>query len=435
MFLIVIGLSAIAALLWPKTQKTEDRVGVLETEVTALQTDMETIKTESQSFLSTLIPEDLDKRIANLQEKAENARATIDTTLSRAKSFSTDVFGEEAGTLEERLQKLEMHIVEMNSSERLATILGRFQSLKSSVNGEQTLDQAMNSINETLKELGLQSVEALDENGVSQDVSDEAINSALQNARENDENLQQTFAGVPQEQLKAAALLLGMSQFRDTLNRSNQPFEEDLQLLSNMVGGDNNPALAEALKQLAPQAESGILTPTALVSAFKQAAGDTVVQSLKGENVSFSEKAKARFGELLQVEKDGELITGTDTQIVLNRADGLLQDGKIEEAIQEVEMLDGEAALAVQPWLKKARATLLAEDLKVVLDQNIATLAGGNKKPSLEPIGLEPDAGEAKLNPKQNSQKIDPDQYDAERVIEGEAGKPRIIYLKSRDKN
>lgn len=70
-------------------------------------------------------------------------------------------------------------------------------------------------------------------------------------------------------------------------------------------------------------------------------AGDIVVASLKGEDVSIQEKAQARLNEIMQVEKDGELVTGTDTQATVARAQKMLDEGNIEGAIAELQGLEG----------------------------------------------------------------------------------------------
>ncbi|HRQ62092.1 MAG TPA: mitofilin family membrane protein, partial [Alphaproteobacteria bacterium] len=105
--------------------------------------------------------------------------------------------------------------------------------------------------------------------------------------------------------------------------------------------------------------------------------GDIVVASLKGEDVSVAEKAQARFGEILKVEKDGEMLTGTPVQQKLAKAETLTQNGQLEQAIAELSNLEGPAAQMIQPWLAKARSTLQAQNLSQLLEGGVVEALSG----------------------------------------------------------
>jgi mitofilin len=192
--------------------------------------------------------------------------------------------------------------------------------------------------------------------------------------------LGQTLGDVSGNDLKAAAMLLAFSQLRDSLNRQ-APFEEDLALLQKMVG-DDNPQLQEALLKLAPRANGGVLTPDGLSNEFKSLAGDIVVSSIKGEDVSIVDKAKARLGQVLQVEKNGEVITGTGTQATVARAQTLLDQGNVQAAIAELKTLDGEAAQTAQPFVQEAEMTLLAQQVQGMMQNMILGNIGALKVPA-----------------------------------------------------
>jgi hypothetical protein len=201
---------------------------------------------------------------------------------------------------------------------------------------------------------------------------------ALDTARTQSTALGQSLDGVPAEDLKAAALLLGMTQMRTALNRNNAAFEDDLQLLISLVGEDNT-ELRSALERIAPHAESGVLTPAGLSDEFRSMAGDVVVASLKGEDVSLKEKAAARMNEIFQVEKDGELVTGTPTQATLARTDKLLEEGDLAGAIAQIEALEGAERDVATPWLDQARATLAAEQMKEMINKMFGGIAQGTQ--------------------------------------------------------
>lgn len=190
--------------------------------------------------------------------------------------------------------------------------------------------------------------------------------------REESEIVDKTFDGIEDEDMKAAALLLAMSQMRDTLRRDNESFETDLNLLKKLIGSEN-PALVASIEKLSPHADGGVLSPNGLKNEFKGMAGDIVVASLQGNDVSITDKARARFSELLNIEKDGEPLTGTPTQMTVARAQNKLNEGDIQGAIQLLQGLDGEAANRAAPFIKEAELTLLAGQLQELLGQSIAT--------------------------------------------------------------
>lgn len=351
--LVVVGLAAAAVLLMPRldqrdtlpplNNQAEERLGALEDEMGSMR--------EEQSSLSALIPEDLNEKLAAIQQGAGAA-------YEQAQEMSSDVLGANAGSLEQRIANLEAHMVRIAESPMAASLIERFQNMAASASGEQQLGQSVADISALLS-------------GKPEDV-----NAALDQAREENPALAQTFEGVPASDLEAAALILGMTQFRSSLNRDNQPFADDMQVLMALVGEDNT-ELRASLEKLAPYGESGVLTPGGLSTELKSMTGDIVVASLKGEDVSITDRAKAKFNELFQVEKDGELVTGTPTQATLSKTQSLLDEGDLEGAIANMQTLQGPAAQSAQPWIDQAQATLMAQNFKQLLAQTLNARARG----------------------------------------------------------
>jgi hypothetical protein len=311
-----------------------------------------------QSFLGPLIPENLDAQIAELKEQAVAAQEKIGEAVEKAQEISSDVLGEDAGTLEQRYAKLEQHMAEIAATPELQAMAARVQSWGIQPMGQQRLDSASAEIAGMIAALG------------STITKDGTFEAALQTVRENNLAVNQTFEGVPQEDLKAAALLLGMSQFRSSLGRDNTPFNNDLQVLTGLVGEDA-PELKASLERLAPYAEKGVLTPAGLTTELKEITGEAVVASLKGEDVTISERAKAKFNEVFQVQKNGELVSGTDTQARMDKAQKLMESGDIEGAMAQVQNLEGPAAVVAAPWLDQAQASLIAQRAQEVLNQAV----------------------------------------------------------------
>ncbi len=362
--LIAIAIASVVILLWPTSKENgqnQGRLSSLETDVGQLRGDVDAVKAE-QSFLSTLIPQDLDERIASLQEQARATQEKLGSALEKAGEVTSAVMDEDSGTLGERIAVLEDHAADFAASPQIAGILNKFKVMDETEGGKQQLNTAVSELNALLSGLGGE---------------DGKIEQMLSGAQEQSPNLNQTFENVPKQDMKAAALLLGMTQFRKSLNRDNQPFDQDLQLLIKLTGKDN-PELAASLQKLAPHAEQGVLTPGGLTNEFKSLAGEAVVASLSGEDVSISDKARARFNDILQVEKDGELITGTPVQAKVTKAESLLEAGDIQGAIAQMETLDGDPRAAIEPWLDDAKATVLAQQLKNLLNNGVGAIAGGD---------------------------------------------------------
>jgi uroporphyrinogen-III synthase len=363
--LLILALGAVVVLLWPNKNmqgQQGERLSSLEQNVDQIRTDVDAVK-EEQSFLSTLIPKDLDQRIADLQTQARDAQQKVTAALDKAGEVSNDVLGENAGSMQERMQKLGGHWADISATPEVAALLQRFQGMSESVPGQAQLEQ-------TIAELAALTAQQQDP---------ATIETTLDAARTQSTTIGQTFEGVHGQDMKAAAMLLAMSQFRQSLNRDNQPFKDDLQLLISLVGEDN-PELKASLERLAPQAEQGVLTPQGLGNEFRTIAGDAVVASLKGEDVSLQDKTRARMNEIFQIEKNGELVSGTETQMTLAKAEDLLSAGDMQGAVAQVQTLEGAPAQTFAPWIEQANATIEAEKLKTFLAQGVGSLSLGQSK-------------------------------------------------------
>lgn len=371
--LIAIVLLAVAALVWPKAkdEATLDRLSALEArtqELTGEVAEVQENVEEQQSFFGTIIPEDLNEQLSTLKEQAST---TTQQVVDKTREVSADVLADDAGTITDRAIILEEHLQEITGGPVLAGMLGNLHQLQSQPGGQQVLDQAMAQLSALIANMPEEAIEAPAEEG---EVG--VFESALNQARNQSDALGQTFEDVPASELKAAAMLLTMQQLRSSLNRDNDAFEGDFEVLMGLIG-EENIELRASLEKLAPHAQDGVLTPAGLTDEFKTIAGDAVIASLKGEDVSLQDRAAARFNEVLQIEKDGELVTGTETQAQISAAENLLEDGQIEEAMQVVRGIDGPAGKILSDWLNKAQATLNAQSLSNNLTTGINMRAFG----------------------------------------------------------
>lgn len=330
-------------MLWPGANDFKERLNIHGEQIDVLEEDVavldETVRDTSRraGMLNGIMPDDLQSKFEGLQNQAQNLQLTFEQLDEKTRALRENVLAPGAGDMAARLAALEQSI---GGQEQIKLAVEELQGIVSG------LDSKISSLEER-----------------------------LQAAQSADGPLGATLDGVSGNDLKAAAMLIAFSQLRDSLNRE-APFEDDLILLQKMVGADDA-ELQEAITRLAPHADGGVLTSEGLSNQFKGLAGDIVVASLNGEDVSLADKAKARFNEIMQVEKDGEVISGTDTQATVSQAQAMLDNGDIEGAVALLQTLQGPAAEQAEPFIEQAEVSLLAEQVQTLLRETILTRVSG----------------------------------------------------------
>ncbi|HEY8190064.1 MAG TPA: uroporphyrinogen-III synthase, partial [Micavibrio sp.] len=242
-------------------------------------------------------PGGLNRLMQDMTAKYDDLRGKVDTLQTSMQDLKTQTegfFGPPDATLSARISTLERKLSQIaGGDQNLSMVMSRVDDMSKSIPGQQKMDEAVADLKSLVA--GLQGrMDKMDE--------------ALADQQKGDSALAQTLEGVSPRELKAAAMLIGLNQFRDTMNRSG-PFGEDLALLETMLG-DKDPELNEAIARLAPYAEQGVLSPSGLSDELKSLTGDIVVASLNGEDVSFRDRAMARFENVLKITKDGQPVTG-----------------------------------------------------------------------------------------------------------------------------
>lgn len=359
--LILLTAALGAFLLWPKAQETVDtqneKISALEEEVSSVS--------QRPGFFETIIPQDiqrdLQERADQLQNQVKNVQNTVEQLSEKAESISSGVLDADAGPLSQRLEILEEKVSDIKGSENFAALIGRIQSLEESFTGQEQLNASMEELKSMM---------------VTREQIGGTISDGLASAQEKSGALGETLEGVSGNDLKAAAMLIAFTQMRNAFYRQ-EPFENDLVVLQRLAGEDNV-ELQDAISKLAPHANGGVLSSEGLSREFKGLAGDIVVSSLQGEDVSLKERAQARLHSLLQVEKEGAPVTGTQTQAAVAKAQKMLDDGNVQGAISELQSLDGEAAVTAEPFIEQAKASLLAGNLEKLLgDTILSKMSGG----------------------------------------------------------
>lgn len=330
--------------------------------------ELQTLKAEVESrtgFMNKILPdgmqEGLQEKMNGLQNQARNIQITVDQLSERADEISSEisssVLGPNAGPLSQRIEMLEEKMSELSVTGNFGNLVERIGTLEGTMLGQDQLKASVQELQDIVTNMD-RSADA------------ESLNENLEEVQ-NEEGgaLSETLQGVSGNDLKAAAMLIAFSQLRDSLNRE-APFENDLALLERLVDEDNV-ELQGAIDKLAPHADGGVLTAKGLSGEFKGLTGDVLEASLKGEDISLKERAKARLGNLMSVEKDGELIGATDTQNAVNKAQKLLDEGNIQAAISELKTLEGPAANEVEPFIQQAQISLLAERVQELMGESI----------------------------------------------------------------
>ena len=303
------------------------------------------------------------------EEAARVAQAKADAVAAQPNGETVNPADAE---LQGKLQSLEARFDQMTQqahSTSLTSMLAKVQMLQQSPEGGKIISSVVGALSSAT-------------NG-------EDIGQRFENLRLASPDVAGLTEGVAPEDMKAAAMLIAMAQIRSALMRNNTSFDNDLALLKKTLPeGDQN--LAAAIDRLAPQAKTGVLTPSGLSQEFRGMTGDIVSASLSGQDVSVGEKAKARLADIFMVEKNGERVSGTQSQIAIAAAQKQLDQGNVQGAVEILKTLNGPAAERTQPFLEKAQATLTAGNLQSILSQNLVqnVKAGVNGMVNGMPAGV-----------------------------------------------
>ena len=347
------------------------------------QKDINDIK-KKQGFFGSVIPDDLEQKVEVLKNSASDTAQKAATLASEAKTISQNLINGNSEEVMAQIKIFDGYLSKLGTFPSMASVTQRFSAFTATSGGRALLEQSTSELSTVLSDL--------------KKPSEKAIENTIDKARATSPSLQQSLEGVPSTDLKAAALLLTMTQLRSALNRDGEPFNEDLALLQKLVGDDDN-ELQGALSKLSPHAQNGVLTSAGLSNELRSLTGEIVVASLKGEDLSIQDRAKARLQSVLLLEEDGGTVTtSSQAQQTLSDADTLLQKGDLEGAISLMGTLDGNAAKAAAPWMKKAQTSLKARQFKTalsgILDSRAAGLNGYsatlNNAGSGRPIYLKP---------------------------------------------
>lgn len=337
----------------------EKRLVAMETQLQQFDDQMKAVKTEN-AMLMGLVPDNLKSEINGLQDRAKAIESTVSGIGTQAKALVNNVMGSDSGSIEQRLAHVEGEIkrfADLTGSSELTAFVVRLRNMQVTEEGQKALEMAKAQL--------LGALEA------AKPKDNAEIKKTLDNATRTNEALRNTMDGLKGDDLKAAAMLLALGQFRDTLARDKVSFDQDLKIMRDLIGNDN-PDLVAAMDRLTPQAKAGVLTPKTLGTQFRGLTGDIIAASLQGEDVSVTERVKARLHEVLKIEHKGEPLTGTPTQQAVDVARAKLDAGDVQGAINVLQALDGKAAEKAAPWVADAEKTLAAQQVSDMFTKTLS---------------------------------------------------------------
>lgn len=272
----------------------------------------------------------------------------------------------------QRLAGLEQYFASAGAGEGLQNMIRRMEDTLSTPQGGANIAASVDELRQIVA--GLQGQVG-------------GLQGALSEVQDQNTSLSNNLEGVSGRDLGAAAMLLTLTQMRYLIDRQ-APFADDLALLQSLAGNDKD--LQESLNRLSPYAQSGVLSAGGLKRELQLLSNDIITAKLKGEDLSFKERAMARINNLVSLQKDGMPVAGGEERALIAKASGQLDNGDVKGAMATLQQLDGAAAQAATPWTTQAAATLTAQNIDQQLVQNLISKLRNAAGGASAPINLAP---------------------------------------------
>ncbi len=292
-------------------------------------------------------------RIAALEDKLNNGQAGSVQDIASTQLQLTDTIN---NRVMPRLNEMSALMGSLGNPQSLSDLSANLKNLQQSAEGQAQLNSAL---------LELKTIVS----GLQGEVSN--LDGALAEAQKENGALAETIGKVSTTDLTAAAMLLALNQFRNSLDRQ-EPLEGDIVLLKSVVNPDENPELAESIERMEPFAASGIMSSEGLSNELKGLGNDIVEARLRGDNASWQDIAKARFQQILNIKKDGVPVMGTEEQKLVAVAQQQLKAGDVAAAKATLEQLPAPSRQVAQPVIDKANQNLLARSVETQITRFFA---------------------------------------------------------------
>jgi MICOS complex subunit MIC60 len=190
------------------------------------------------------------------------------------------------------------------------------------------------------------------------------------------EKLTGEWTSVVDETLKTQHLLVAVEAVRSLLETAVKPtpFTSELAALKEVA--DDNAVVNAAVASINPLAyQKGVPTTGQLIDRFRRVASEVRKAALLPENAGVASHAASLLLSKVMFKKSG-IPVGDDVESVLTRAEMLLEEGSLEDAVREVNSLTGWAKTLSRDWLGESRRVL---EVQQALDVSFIT-------PNFDPV-------------------------------------------------
>ncbi|KAF2663577.1 formation of crista junctions protein 1 [Microthyrium microscopicum] len=153
-------------------------------------------------------------------------------------------------------------------------------------------------------------------------------------------------------------LLVAVEAVRANLETADRPrpFISELAALKEVAA--ENPLVNAAIASINPTAyQKGIQAPGQLIDRFRRVSSEVRKAALLPDNAGVTSHAASYLLSKVMFKKGG-LPVGDDVESILTRAEALLEEGNLEQAVREVNSLTGWAKTLSRDWLGECRRVL-----------------------------------------------------------------------------
>ncbi len=178
---------------------------------------------------------------------------------------------------------------------------------------------------------------------------------------------------------RAQVIVLAVANLRQAVAKG-EPFEKPLEALNALSGDD--PDIKTAVVLLSKSSAAGIPTLATLRERFDGLAGKMVQASKTLEETGWMERATNRIMSLVTWRRVGNGAEASSLDAIVARAEARLKVGDLKGAIDALKGLSthAKAAQVAAPWLKDAKARIVAERAVVTLHVHAVSLLAPDKE-------------------------------------------------------
>jgi hypothetical protein len=178
---------------------------------------------------------------------------------------------------------------------------------------------------------------------------------------------------------RAQVIVLAVANLRQAVAKG-EPFEKPLEALNALSGDD--PDIKTAVVLLSKSSAAGIPTLATLRERFDGLAGKMVQASKTLEETGWMERATNRIMSLVTWRRVGNGAEASSLDAIVARAEARLKVGDLKGAIDALKGLSthAKAAQVAAPWLKDAKAGVVAERAVATLHVHAVSLLAPDKE-------------------------------------------------------